>query len=189
MVTAANVVLGPGAASVATPERLRTFVDTHYERLWRVVRRLGVPHEAAEDAVQEVLVILSRRLAEVAPAAEWSFAVGTARRVAADLRRKHATAKRGLAEASLVAAVNPAPYRDITVADERQLLDRLLDQLPDEQREAIVLVELAGMTMAEAALALGVPGGTIASRLRRGRAHLETAVRELRDEHQGCWPG
>jgi RNA polymerase sigma-70 factor (ECF subfamily) len=55
---------------------------------------------------------------------------------------------------------------------ERQALGRALAQLPEPQRIAIVLVDLAGLTAAEAAAVEGAPRGTILARVHRGRRRL-----------------
>lgn len=161
------------------PDRLRRFVDARYNQLWRVVRRLGVAEERVEDAVQEVLIVMSRRLADVPEGSEWPFAFGTARRVASDARRR---ARRAPATESVETTrelVDPTTTGAGSANDDRRLLDQLLDRLSDDHREVVVLVELEGLTMAEAATLLAVPMGTIASRLRRAKARLEESAAEL----------
>jgi RNA polymerase sigma-70 factor (ECF subfamily) len=73
-------------------------------------------------------------------------------------------------------------YRDISAADpERQFFDSFIDDeiqvavesLPDEFREAVVLSDVEGLNYAEIAQVLGVPMGTVKSRLYRGRRQLE----------------
>jgi RNA polymerase sigma-70 factor (ECF subfamily) len=73
-------------------------------------------------------------------------------------------------------------YRDIAVADpERHFFDsfvddeiiRAIESLPDEFREAVVLSDVEGLNYAEIAEVLGVPMGTVKSRLYRGRRQLE----------------
>ncbi len=158
-------------------DRLRTFVDANYDRLWRVLRRFGVPSDAVEDAAQEVLLVFVRKMASVAPAAEWAFVYATARRVASDARRR----ARGtdVIDGAAEQREDPKLGAAFADADARRLLDRLLDGLVDEQREAIVLIELEGMTIKEVAELLGLPEGTVASRLRRGHEQLEAAASKL----------
>ena len=57
-----------------------------------------------------------------------------------------------------------------------RLLDTLLASLPDELREVVILCELESMTLSEAAAVLEIPQGTVASRLRRARAALSSAI-------------
>ncbi len=163
----------------AAPDRLRRFVDARYDQLWRVVRRLGIAEDRVEDVVQEVLIVVSRRLGDIPDGSEWPFAFGTARRLASDARRR---ARRAPALESVDAThelVDPKTTEGSAPHDDRRLLDRLLDRLSEDHREVIVLVELEGLTMAEAGSLLAVPMGTIASRLRRAKARLEELAAEL----------
>jgi RNA polymerase sigma-70 factor (ECF subfamily) len=182
----ASLTLTPFAsAPLVTVNRIRAFIDQHYDRLWRVLRRFGVPEATVEDAAQEVLLVIARRLGDVSPESEWAFAYSTARRVAAD-RRRMAKARPSTEGDDLLASIaDPRQGEAAARADDCRVLDALLGDLPDEQREVIVLVELEGMTMGEVARLLGVPSGTIASRLRRARANLEEAVGVIRSKREG----
>jgi RNA polymerase sigma-70 factor (ECF subfamily) len=63
-------------------------------------------------------------------------------------------------------------------------VERALASLPEEQRAAIVLVDVNGLTNQEAAEALGWPLGTVNSRVYRGRAELRSILRRSADEHR-----
>jgi len=63
-------------------------------------------------------------------------------------------------------------------------VERALATLPEEQRAAVVLVDVNGLTNQEAAEALGWPLGTVNSRVYRGRAELRSALRRSADEHR-----
>lgn len=63
-------------------------------------------------------------------------------------------------------------------------VERALGSLPEEQRAAVVLVDVNGLTNQEAADALGWPLGTVNSRVYRGRAELRTMLRRSADEHR-----
>jgi RNA polymerase sigma-70 factor (ECF subfamily) len=70
------------------------------------------------------------------------------------------------------------------MAEQRELrlvLEQALAQLPVDQRAAVVLVDVQGLPVEEAAGVLGVPTGTVKSRCARGRAKLATTLRELRN--------
>lgn len=62
-------------------------------------------------------------------------------------------------------------------------IQRALDRLPDEQRLAIALVLIEGLSYAEAAGIMGVPVGTLTSRLARGRVALEALLGESQAPH------
>jgi RNA polymerase sigma-70 factor (ECF subfamily) len=63
-------------------------------------------------------------------------------------------------------------------------VERALASLPEEQRAAIVLVDVNGLTNQEAAEALGWPLGTVNSRVYRGRAELRAVLRRSADDHR-----
>jgi RNA polymerase sigma-70 factor (ECF subfamily) len=63
-------------------------------------------------------------------------------------------------------------------------VERALCSLPEEQRAAVVLVDVNGLTNQEAADALGWPLGTVNSRVYRGRAELRMMLRRSADEHR-----
>ena len=68
-------------------------------------------------------------------------------------------------------------------------IERALRTLPEEQRAAIVLVDVNGLTNEQAAQALGWPLGTVNSRVYRGRTQLKTLLRSTADEHRALGKG
>src|SRR5262245_19782557 len=72
---------------VAASDRLTSLFHHHFDLVWRTVRRLGFSPDALDDAVQEVFVVASRKLAAIEPGKEKAFLYGTAIRVATDARR------------------------------------------------------------------------------------------------------
>ena len=165
------IALVTSRAPTTRQERFRSVVDAHYDVLWRFLRRMGVSEASAEDAAQQVLIVLARRMDSVAVDAERSFLLGTAVRVAADLRKHHARSREVLDDEALGAESSGAPDAgdELDRRRARKVLDGVLAELPDELRTVLVMCELEELTMGEAADALGLPAGTVASRLRRAR--------------------
>ncbi len=159
-------------------ERLRAAVAAHYEFVWRMLRRLGVPEAGVEDGAQQVLIVLANRMHDVRVGAERAFMIATATRVAADVRKKRARAREDLDPETLAALHSSAPLADelLDRGRARLLLDVVLDEMPDELRTVFVLFEFENLTMAAIAELLAVPPGTVASRLRRARATFELAA-------------
>ncbi len=167
----------PGATPRAMTDpdgRLRELFDRHFDFVWRSLLRLGVASGAVDDATQEVFLVVMRKLDRIEPGRERSFLYGTALRVASDSRR--ARQRRGeiageISGAVLEALADPAPAPDeiLERSEARRRLDAFLASLPLELRGVFVPFELEGLTMAEIADALGIPPGTVASRLRRAR--------------------
>lgn len=166
----------------ASEARLRTIVLQHFEVLWRFLRRLGIPDHETDDAVQEVVLVLSRKLDSVEVGAERSFLLSTAVRVASTFRRT-ARNRREVDDSELVQHASPALDPE-ALAEQRRLralLDRALNELPLELRAVFVLYELEELTMAEIAVTLGLPPGTVASRLRRSRELFEALAPRVLD--------
>ena len=171
---------GPAGAQ-PDEDRLREAITSHYELVWRTLRRLGVKEHSVEDAAQQVLIVLSRRLTEVRPGAERAFMISTATRVAADFRKKYSRAREDLDPEALAARASQSATVEelIDRGRARDLLDLVLAGLPDELRAVFVLFEFEDLTMATIADMLELAPGTVASRLRRARALFETVALEL----------
>jgi RNA polymerase sigma-70 factor (ECF subfamily) len=155
-----------------------TLVQRHQQRMWAVaVRTLRDPEEAA-DAVQDACLSAYRSAASYRGEA----------RVTTWLHRIVVNAC--LDRARRRSARPTVPLPDQPPADPRDRLDeretgleveRALSTLPDEQRLALVLVDLQGLSVQEAAQVLGVPEGTVKSRCFRGRARLAVLLGHLRN--------
>ncbi len=173
--------------AISREDRVRAAFDAHYDALWRFLRRMGVVEGELEDAVQHVLLVFAQRAWMISTTAERSFLFGTALRVAADFRRRRHHALE-VADDAIFQLAHPTPDAEHQLAEHelRLCLDRLLDELPAKFRGVFVLAEIEELTMAEIGELLGIPAGTVASRLRRARelfeakalalkAHLETS--------------
>lgn len=160
---------------------LEALYDQHFAFVWRMLLHFGVPEHQAEDAAQDVFVVVHRRLADwdrSVSARSWLY--GICRRVAADHRRSRARHERKL-QALPTPPADPA--LDGRVADRQLLatLERTLAELEPGLREAFVMAELEGMSGREIAEATGVNPNTIASRLRKARKLIGEALAKLND--------
>jgi RNA polymerase sigma-70 factor, ECF subfamily len=176
-----------GAASTeAHRQRLSRALTDHYDFVWRSLRRLGVPTSEAEDAAQEVFLVFSGRLGDVVPGSERAFLYRVAVHKAEHVHRSRAR-RREVPEP--VPDEAPASTRDpeqlLAGARARALCHELLGELSLEQRAVFVLYELEEMTMAEIAETLQLPMGTVASRLRRGRATFSKRLQERLNAGEG----
>jgi RNA polymerase sigma-70 factor, ECF subfamily len=161
--------------------RLRWAVDQHSRFVYRTLVRFGVRPADAEDAAQEVFLVLARRLSEVPVSSERGFLFKTAIGVAST-RRRSERRRAELFDAGLedTAVADPGPEQLVTRLRLRGLLQRALDELGDDQRQVFVLVELEGLTAPEVSRLLDLPLGTVASRLGRGRRAFLDAIERLR---------
>jgi len=188
MVSQARAPLALPALHVSTApsdQRLTELFALHFDQVWRLVRRLGVPSASIDDAAQEVFVVASRRLDVIERGKERAFLYGTAVRVAADARRardRRREAPSDTAAASLESLPDsavPSPDELVDQKRARELLDEIIARLPEDTRPVFVLYELEGLTMAEIATCLDLAPGTVASRLRRAREAFNAHVARL----------
>jgi RNA polymerase sigma-70 factor, ECF subfamily len=164
-------------ASSVHSARLRRVIDGNLDFVWRIVRRLGVPEPDADDAAQQCFVVLSRRLGTIASGDERSFLFATAIRVASEWRRRRPSRKE-VDVAAVCELADPAALPDASLDLERarQLLDEIVRTMPIRFGAAFVLYELEGLTAKEISKALKIPMGTVASRIRKGRALFDAAL-------------
>jgi len=171
------------------PDAFGEVVHRHRDRLWAVALRTLGDREEAADAVQDALVSAFRAGGPggsgTAAAFRGESAVTTwLHRIVVNAcldlaRRRAARPSVPLREEE---AFQPADPRDRIA--ERELgiaVEQALGELPLDQRAAIVLVDVQGFPVADAADVLGVPVGTIKSRCARGRARLAGSLGHLRD--------
>jgi RNA polymerase sigma-70 factor, ECF subfamily len=181
------------AAHVAgDPTAFGTLFTRHRDRLWAVaLRTTGNPEEAA-DALQDAMVSAFRRAGSYrgeAAVTTWlhrivvNACLDRARRRAArpaqplpdDLEEQ---AARG--HVTVGTAGEGDPLEAAEREERRRVVMAALRELPTDQRAALVLVDMEGYSVDEAAAVLGVASGTVKSRCSRGRARLLPLLRELR---------
>jgi RNA polymerase sigma-70 factor, ECF subfamily len=155
----------------------------HRERLWAVaVRTLGDPEEAG-DALQDAMISAFRRAASFrgdSAVTTWLHRIVVNACLDRLRRRAARPASSGADEEVLDALAAPAQAADDR-ADPDTALDVLaaLRTLPPHQRAALVLVDMLGYPVADAADVLGVSIGTVKSRCARGRARLAPKLAHL----------
>jgi uncharacterized protein (TIGR02246 family) len=150
---------------------LAALVRRHGPMVWGVCRRVLRNDHDAEDAFQATFLVLVRKAASiVSPELLANWLYGVAHQTA--LKARATTAKRKVRERPVTEMPEPAVTERDLWNDLLPLLDQELSRLPDKYRVAVVLCELEGKTRKEAARQLGVPEGTLAARVARGRVML-----------------
>jgi RNA polymerase sigma-70 factor (ECF subfamily) len=175
----------PDAVPAMSPAAL---YETHLRVVWRNLRRLGVADELLEDATQDVFVTVHRRWESYDPSASsietWLF--GIVIRVAQyhrrTLRRRLARLVPRLWGGSLneISSDLDGPAEVVAKRQAARLLDRILDELGEHQREILVLVDVEQISVPEAAAILDVNLNTAYTRLRAARRRFQDAVNRLR---------
>lgn len=148
--------------------------DKHLSFVWRVLRALGVSREVLDDAVQDVFLVVHRRLDSFdrsSKATSWLF--GIALRVARGYRRRPppgddlSTVENALRDGS------PSPLEQIARSEKLALLERVLDSLDDKKRIVFVSMEIEQMSAEEVATMLGINVNTVYSRRRLARLEFD----------------
>ena len=161
------IAAAQGGDTVALDRLLRR----HYDRIWGLCRRLAGNHSDAEDATQEALIAIARGLRSFdgrAAFTTWSYRVAT--NACLDELRRRARRPVPHVSADEPITVDPGPLPDHIV--ERLDIDEALTHVHDDFRVAVVLRDLCDLEYSDIAELLGVPAGTVRSRIARGRAQL-----------------
>ena len=168
------------------PEAFGKLFLRHKERLWAVALRTACDPDDAADALQEAMVSAFRRAADFrgdSAVTTWLHRIVVNAAVDRLRRRPAKTVNWPTQEGPLdsMGTAVPPPTPDPMDATEVRLdVTAALRHLPDQQRIALVLVDMLGYPVAEASEILGVSVGTIKSRCARGRARLLPYLSHLR---------
>ncbi len=174
---------GSTAAPDAQTALFRGLFEEHAAYVWNTLRRFGVREADVPDQVQEVFLVLFRRLASgeydaTLPPRPYLGAV--AFRAASDHRRRASTRREILGEES-AKGPSSAPSADdlLASAEERDLVLRALAEIPEERRAVFVMHDIDELPVPEIARALELPLNTAYSRLRLARQDFAKAVTRL----------
>jgi RNA polymerase sigma-70 factor (ECF subfamily) len=175
------------------PEAFGQLFRRHRDRLWAVaLRTTGNPEDAA-DALQDALISAFRRADSYrgdAAVTTWLHRIVVNACLDRLRRRKvraaaplpddlDEAAARGAVLASPEAGADPGPEAHVVASERRDQVLAALEQLPPDQKAALVLVDMEGYPVAQAAAILAVPTGTVKSRCARGRARLAVLLADL----------
>lgn len=164
-------------------ERERTGSDEEFSLLvyrqhrfvFRVAFALLRNAHDAEDIAQETFLKLYRNGRWHGIRDERAFLARTAWRMALDLRRVSAIETADV-DIDATPSQTPTPEQQAMSADNTAVLHRLIDALPEELRQPLVLSGIDEMNSREVAAVLGVPEGTVRTRLMRARQLLKEKI-------------
>lgn len=166
------------AAQGGDRSSLDVLLRRHYDRIYAVCRRV-IGHDAdAADAAQEAMIAIVRGLAKFdgrSSFSTWTYRIATNASLD-ELRRRQRRPVNHLAhkdnDNNHVEIADPQSSTRIDAIGDHLLIDSALAALPEDFRVAVVLRDVGDLDYAEIAEVLGVPVGTVKSRIARGRAVL-----------------
>jgi RNA polymerase sigma-70 factor (ECF subfamily) len=176
---------GGQATDVARVEQI---FQRHLDAVWRTARDLGVYPRDLEDVVQEVMIVIVRRLADIEPERERPFLLATTARVVANWRRRQRRRPADpvdpmdmLASAELTLAGGAeSPAEALEHKRELLVVQAALERMSEAQREAFTLFEIEGLSAREIADQLGLSEPVVFSRVQRARGVFHQVVERLR---------
>jgi RNA polymerase sigma-70 factor (ECF subfamily) len=153
--------------------------------VYRVAFALLRNAQDAEDIAQETFLKLFRNGRWRTMRDERAFLARTAWRLALDLRRAPAVAIAEV-DADATPSRTASPEQQAVSADSTAALHRLIDALPEELRQPLALAGIDEMTSREVGAVLGIPEGTVRTRLQRARQLLKEKIANSKGGTQ-CW--
>jgi RNA polymerase sigma-70 factor (ECF subfamily) len=162
---------------------LSELFHAHADFVWRALRRLGLSPPDAEDGVQEVFLVVNRRLRtyeEKGAMRAWLFVI--CRQIA---RQEYRRRKTRAALDETASAPSPAddPAEITARREAASVVRQFLDTLDEPQALVFYLSEIEGLSAPEVAAAMDAPVNTIYGRLRLARERFE-ALLERRAAHE-----
>ncbi len=175
------------AAHVAgDPNAFDALFQRHRDRLWAIALRTMRDPEEAADALQEAMISAFRRAASFrgdSRVTTWLHRIVV--NACLDRIRRNAVRRGEPLPSDVDRDLGLASTEDITVGIEheqvRDVVQDALGQISPDQRAALVLVDMEGYSVEEAARMLGCATGTVKSRCSRGRARLAPLLAALRE--------
>jgi RNA polymerase sigma-70 factor (ECF subfamily) len=172
----------PSPKAEPFPPSFDAVYDTHFAFVWRNVLNRGIPTSAVDDVVQEVFMVVHRKLPEFEGRASlrtWLSVI--VRRVVADHVRKRGNGPAGdpLGDEDRPSSA-PGPGEALEKKAAVAMLDGLLAEMPEPQREVFLLHEVEELTGREIAEAVGANENTVFTRLRAARRIFKDGIARLR---------
>jgi RNA polymerase sigma-70 factor (ECF subfamily) len=162
-------------------ERFEAIVERQSRFMFQVAYGLLRNRHDAEDVVQEAFLKLYRGEAWLRMVDERGFLARMVWRMALDHLPNSAERVSDATEMESMGGAGRSPEQSVVDEDERALLRRLIDGLPDELRQALVLSSVEEMTSREVAEVMGIPEGTVRTRVMRARAELRRRFEAMKE--------
>jgi RNA polymerase sigma-70 factor (ECF subfamily) len=162
----------PEEDSRADQAAFQSFVERNMRFAFRVAWALLRNRSDADDAVQDCFLRLYRKRAWHGIDNEHGFLARVVWRIARD-RQRRPVREEGGTEMDTMTATSHSPESAAVSSSGIARIHRLIDALPEELRQPLVLSTLEEMTSAQIAAVLGIPEGTVRTRIQRARVLLK----------------
>ncbi|WP_234023631.1 RNA polymerase sigma factor [Sorangium cellulosum] len=166
------------------PSDLVALHAEHGGFIWATLQRFGIHQPDLEDAFQDVFIVVQRRLSSfdwACPITTWLFAI--CRRVAAAHRRRAHTRRERLGEVVDDVPDSGRGPEELTSQEQAKLqLEGILEAMDIDRRAVFVMFEIEEMPCSEIATLIGVPVGTVYSRLHAARKEFAMLLKKNQAE-------
>lgn len=163
-------------------------VRQHWRKVFNIAYKFTGKHDEAEDLTQDVFLKIFRSLNTFDRRANFqTWLVSVSRNLCIDhyrsVRKERETIDRAIDPGELTpVAATASPQAALEHRDRVELLRKALDHLPPTLRSAVLLRDIQELSYQEIADKLGLPEGTVKSRINRGRTELARQIRRIRHE-------
>ena len=173
-----------GLFSPATRSSFEHIITRYERRVMNIAMRILGCHDDAHDAAQEVFLRVFKylhRLDLEKPIEPWlmRMTVNVCRDLGRKKRQHQSTSLEYSPVESMTTSLTGDPYTGLAEEQQRQMLWKALDCLTENERIAIVLRDVEGLSTAEVAAILESPQVTVRSRISRGRLKLKEIVDQM----------
>jgi RNA polymerase sigma-70 factor (ECF subfamily) len=177
---------GTGSEEPVEVPDFATIYDRHFAFVWRLAANCRVPQSHLDDVVQEIFLVIHRKLPGFEGRSSLRTWIASITRFTSKefLRRKRHQILGSEVDPDASASTSMTPVEQLEAVAAAQLLDKILDELPEEQRDAFILAEVEQMTAEEIAVVLESNPNTVRSRLRSARQGVQQSLARHRAQER-----
>jgi RNA polymerase sigma-70 factor, ECF subfamily len=158
-------------------DRIERLLRVHADFAARTLRMFGLSGADTDDGLQEVFMVLARRMEDIRPEAEKAFVFRVAQHTALRMRESRWRKRENIVEEPPERAHTSTPEVILDNREALQLMGKIVTALPENLREVFVLFELEDVNTHEIAVMLDIPRGTVVSRLKRARELVDDRMK------------
>jgi RNA polymerase sigma-70 factor (ECF subfamily) len=169
-------------------------VRQYRRKVFNVAYKFVGRHDEAEDLTQDIFLKVFKSLHTFDRRANFqTWLISVSRNLCIDhyrsVRKERQTIDRELDSREMASASHePSPYSQLEYDDQRALLRQAMEGLPPTLRSAVMLRDIRELAYQEIADQLGLPEGTVKSRINRGRLELARQIHRIQQEGRSALP-